>query len=542
MCTIISINPSYEKLSSIKKVTEEDEIKSSYQAYLKDESNLNGGYADELYFPRTETQICSILKYLSERGFPLTVSGSRTGIVGSAIPFGGALMSLEQMDKISDLIEETDDTFSLWVEPGLRIRTLNEYLSSKSFPLPQKKLSKFKHDINNYFFPPDPTEDSASIGGMVATNASGARSYFYGSTRNYIKGLRIALTNGEILHIERGKYKLFDQKKFTIIDSKQNKIVITPPSYIMPSVKNSCGFFSKKDMDLLDLFIGSEGTLGVISAIKLHLIQKPHYILAGISFFPSLQDALHFVIHCKNLKHTHSLLSLEFFDSHCLNLINSARPHESFLQRIPLFPHISDTAVFWEFSYKKDEIELLYEDIEQLLIKNNTSMDYTWSGLDSNEKEILKYFRHSIPELVNKIISQRKKDFPDISKISTDFSVPNLQLLPLMEIYTAFLSHSGLEYVIFGHIGENNLHINVLPHNNNEINKAKEIILHLAHEVISLRGSVAAEHGIGKLKHHFLEIQYGIQGIKEMVKIKSILDPALILGRGNIFSESYFKQ
>jgi len=540
MCKITSIIPSHKNISLIKKIAEKGLILSSYKAYLGDESNSDGGSADEIYFPSTEGQICYILKNLSGNKKAVTVSGGRTGIVGSAIPLNGALLSLERMNKILAIEKEGERNFSLWVEPGIRLHELNKMIGSKSFPLFREKSAQFLKCPSDYFYPPDPTEDNAFIGGTVATNASGSRSYYYGSTRKYINGLRVALTNGEILHIERGRHLLGQSGKFRIIDSKKNVTIFSPPSYKMPTVKNSCGYYAEKGMDLIDLFIGSEGTLGVICAIKLLLIIKPNYILSGLSFFPTELDAVRFAISCRNQKDYAPPLSLEFFDFRCLNLIKKARESETFLQNLPPINKNAHSAIFWEFAYNEEkEIELLYEKIEELLTENSSDMDNTWSGLDSKEKEILKYFRHSIPELVNKIIAQRKRSCSDICKISTDYAVPKNQLLNLIEIYNLFLSNSGLEYLIFGHIGENNLHINILPRTIDEILKAKEIILSLAKEVVSLKGSVAAEHGIGKLKHRLVEIQYGINGIMEMVRIKSALDPALILGRGNIFPESY---
>ncbi|MGA1823270.1 MAG: FAD-binding oxidoreductase [bacterium] len=541
MCEITTIIPSVKNSNNISKIIKKTQILSSYQDLLSDESNLSGGMADTIYFPSSEGQICHILRKLSKKKIPVTVSGGRTGIVGSAIPFSGALLSLERMNKILGIEKECEESFTLWVEPGIRLHQLNNMIESKSFPLSSNliALAQFKDCPQDFFYPPDPTEDNACLGGTVATNASGSRSFYYGSTRKYIKGLRVALTNGEILQLERGRQRIKQSGQFRIIDSKGNKIIFSPPSYSMPAVKNSCGYYAEKDMDIIDLFIGSEGTLGVICAIKLLLIRKPKYILAGLSFFTTEHDALIFSINCRNLKYPQPL-SLEFFDSHCLSLIDRARESEEFLKSLPAMNKNAHSAIFWEFAYNDEkELEFLFETIEKLLIKNRSDMDNTWSGLDSKEKQILKFFRHSIPELINKIIAKRKKNCSDIYKISTDYAVPNNQLLRVMELYKSALSNTGLEYFIFGHIGENNLHINILPQTGDEIFAAKKIVLSLAKEVVSLNGSVAAEHGIGKLKHSLVEIQYGIDGIMEMFRIKSVLDPTLILGRGNIFPESY---
>ena len=509
----------------------------NFETYLNDESNMVKGTADEIYFPTSEKEICDLLKKLSIKKCPVTISGARTGIVGGAVPNGGFILSTDKMNKIL-AIEKKEDEFFLWTEPGVKLSDLQLMIETKNLPLEPGKLKEFKNDPLHYFYPPDPTEDSASIGGTVATNASGARSLYYGPTRNYIKQLRIALSNGTILDIERGKNFSSDEGKITIIDTKGGMIKCRIPSYQTPDIKCSSGYFIKKNMDLIDLFIGSEGTLGVICALKIALKIKPEFILSGLSFFTSQSDAISFVQACRNLD-SHSPLSLEYFDKKCLLLIESARESNQIVKNIPLIPKSANSAIFWEFPYKKNKIESLFEIIETLLIHNNSSMDDTWSGLDKNEKATLKQFRHLIPELINLKITTLKKNCPSITKIGTDFAVPNECLNKLIKIYNNVLSKCNLEYVIFGHIGENNLHLNFLPKSQDELSVAKNIVILLATEVMALNGTIAAEHGIGKLKHYLLKIQYNKNKIQEMARLKSSIDPSSILGRGNIFPESY---
>ncbi|MGA1841418.1 MAG: FAD-binding oxidoreductase [bacterium] len=513
------------------RISSPDEITSSYNAYLIDESRFGPGWAEEILFPTTESQICKILREMSNNRTPVTISGSRTGITSAAVPIGGVLINLERMNRLLDLIYETEGEWCVWVEPGLRLSEFQAMIESKDIPLPEEKTKKFINDPFTYFYPPDPTEETALIGSTVATNASGARSMHYGATRDFVQALRVALTNGEILEIERGMCKPSPNGLFQIIDSTGREISFAPPGYTTPSGKSACGYFSKPDMDLIDLFIGAEGTLGVITAIKVKLAKKPEAILSALSFFTGEEQAVSFVIEAREKL---TPLCLEYFDSNSLNLIRSqSREGLNFCP-----PDKANAAIFWEAAYLEEELEELYENWEELLAENGSSMDETWAGMEKKDWLKLKEFRHCIPEFINRIIGQRKTKNPKIHKISTDMAVPDHYLRDIMKEYRLTLSKAGLEYIIFGHIGDNHLHVNMIPENESDVSRAKDIYIKLAQKVVSLGGIVAAEHGIGKLKHDLVLIQYGENGINEMARVKKALDPSAILGRGNIFPET----
>ena len=167
--------------------TQSDEI----QNYLIDASNLQGGFAEKLFIPESAEEVSEILKEAGKNKIPVTVSGARTGTVGGAIPFGGYIISLEKLNKIKEI--NRDEKFAI-VESGV---LLNDF---------QKAV-----EAENLFYPPDPTEWSCQIGGTAATNASGARSFKYGATRNFVEQLEVILANGEILDLNRGD-KLFGKR------------------------------------------------------------------------------------------------------------------------------------------------------------------------------------------------------------------------------------------------------------------------------------------------------------------------------------------
>jgi D-lactate dehydrogenase (cytochrome) len=201
-------------------------------------------------------------------------------------------------------------------------------------------------------------------------------------------------------------------------------------------------------------------------------------------------------------------------------------------------PDKANAAIFWETAYLEEGLEEVYETWEKLLTEYDSSMEDTWAGMEKKNWLKLKEFRHCIPEFVNRIIGQRKIKNPKVHKISTDMAVPDNYLRDIMKEYNLTLSKAGFEYVIFGHIGDNHLHVNMIPGNESDVSKAKDISIKLAKKVVSLGGVVAAEHGIGKLKHDLVMIQYGKNGLKEMARVKKALDPYAILGRGNIFPEN----
>ena len=155
------------------------------QNYLTDASNMPGGHAEKLFMPENADEIAQIVREANASGIPVTISGARTGTVGGAVPFGGYVISLERMNKIKSIDRET---MTAVVEPGV---ILGDF---------QKAV-----EADGMFYPPDPTEWSCQIGGTVATNASGARSFKYGATRGFVKGLEVILASGQRLKISRGQ-------------------------------------------------------------------------------------------------------------------------------------------------------------------------------------------------------------------------------------------------------------------------------------------------------------------------------------------------
>ena len=153
---------------------------------------------------------------------------------------------------------------------------------------------------------------------------------------------------------------------------------------------------------------------------------------------------------------------------------------------------------------------------------------------EPREHERLRLFRHAVPEAVNLRIARIQRDCPDITKLGTDMAVPDEHLDGMLALYRKRLEAEGLEYVIFGHIADNHLHVNILPHTEDEYARGKEIYKGFAQEAVARGGTVSAEHGIGKLKTFLLPLLYGEEGVEEMRRVKRLFDPGGRLNPGTL--------
>jgi D-lactate dehydrogenase (cytochrome) len=526
------------------RVDSEQLVESRYASYLSDESGLGPGHAQSILFPTTEKQVADFLREMNTRKIPVTISGGRTGIVGGAVPEGGALLSLDKMNRIVGI--RWDEKTSEWrvtVEPGMRLKEFHERIERKDLQDAHanssdpnwRDLFRFLNDPNQYFYPPDPTENSASLGGTVATDASGARTYHFGRTRRYVRMLRIVLATGDVLEIHRGDNIVDSSRLFRLrlLDGSEKSVQI--PSYESPHVKSSAGYLSTEKMDLIDLFIGSEGTLGVITLIETALAIKPKHTAMFLAFFPSEDDAIAFAIRTRSLETSNAKLtvhSIEYFDSNCLNLLRRMKQEGKLKTGITLPTAESTAAILCEFSYH--DLPAAVQSLQQPLEESRSSLSSSISAIETQGMEQLRQLRHAVPEAINKIVAERKMTVPGIHKIGTDTAVPGEKLKPMLESYSDMLRALNLEHYVFGHVAENHLHVNMLPKNQKELTEAQRLADEMATEAVTLGGTVSAEHGIGKMKRRLLEIMFSGSEIDQMVSTKRALDPNFILNRGDL--------
>jgi len=495
--------------------TKQDELEN----YLIDASNLNGGFSEKLFIPVSREEIAEILKEANAQEISVTVSGARTGTVGGAIPFGGFVVSLEKFNHIKEINED----FAV-VQSGVILNDLQKAVDAK-----------------NLFYPPDPTEWSCQIGGTVATNASGARSFKYGATRKYVRRLEIVMPEGEILNLRRGE--VFSQNGFLEIETAGGKLIkIKLPTYKQPNVrKNTSGYFSGENTDAIDLFIGSEGTLGIITEVELGLLPKPEGFLSGIVFFKDEKDLLNFVNEARRnsfdsrnnkiqnpkskIQNQIDAALIEYFDENSLKFI---------AEKFPQVPTDAKGAIFFEQETDAETEDALFEQWNELLENHNADTESSWFTTVEQDLIKMREFRHALPVAVNeRIVRYRQR------KVGTDMAVPDECFASFLKFYKQKLDESELDYVIFGHIGDNHLHANILPKNEREANRAKHLYGRFIAQAIMLGGTISAEHGIGKLKSKYLYVMYGERFLSEMAELKKALDPNGILGRGNMFDAKF---
>ena len=464
------------------------------------------------------------------------MQGARTGIAGGAVPLGGHVMSLSRMNRILGMREDGGE-FILGVQPGVLLQEVDGFLASPDTAPGPHRL----------FLPPDPTERSASLGGMAATNASGARSYRYGAMRRWIRSLRVVLPDGSTLVLRRGPADgsgggpRAHGRSFRLETGSGRVIEGELPGYRMPSVKNAAGYHAQDDMELIDLFVGSEGTLGVITEIEVALEREPAAIWGIVAFLPDDGSVVRFVDAVRGDRGERGrgpLAAVEYFDGRALQFLERQRRTVDAFASLPPLGDRAGSAVYLEY-HGGDEsaVEEAVGRMGDALTRFGGRDDDTWLATRPAEVARLRDFRHALPEAVNLAIDERRRIDPSLAKLGTDMAVPDPQLGPILSRYDEDLGAAGLAHVKFGHIGDSHVHVNIIPESRGDYDAGRELYRHWAETVVRLGGTISAEHGVGKLKRELLATMYGDAGIGGMREVKRCFDPGYLLGRGTMFDD-----
>jgi D-lactate dehydrogenase (cytochrome) len=474
--------------------TNPDEIES----FLSDASFIREGHADRVVLPESIEEISEVLANANRDRVPVTVSGAGTGTVGGRVAFGGIVLATDKLNRIKQIVHEGQGGVAV-VEPGVVLADLQRAV-----------------DHEGLLYPPDPTERDCFVGGNVATNASGARTFKYGPTRNYVRRLKVVLASGEVLDLRRGDVRADAEGRMRLGKS----IEIQLPHLRMPATrKNATGYFVAPEMDAVDLFIGSEGTLGVIGEVEVKLLPKPEGLLSGVVFFADEADVLALV---REVRARVDARAVEFFDAESLRFLR---------QKYPTIPADAAAAIFFEQETTAATEDAALNQWLALLDEHHALTD-SWFATNEPDQAKLREFRHQLPVLMNEWFAHYRQ-----RKVSTDMSVPDDAFPGMFRLYKETLQSSGLRYTIFGHIGDNHVHVNILPRDEAEGSRAREMYVEFLKYATSVGGTLSAEHGVGKLKRDYLSLFYTDQQLREMAAVKRALDPNGILGRGNIFAE-----
>ena len=455
---------------------------------------------ETVLFPETEQEIAALLRKFSAQKKPVTICGGRTGLTGGCVPERGAALATEKLNRILSINwDDSRRIGSAVVQPGVSLKQLEEALEPRGL-----------------FYPPDPGEKAAFIGGTVSTNASGPRSLKYGATRRWVRRLRLILPQGDLLEISRGQIHA-QGRTLALSLPGGNRITADLPDLKMPETKNSAGYFSQPDMDLIDLLIGAEGTLGVITEIEVEILKKPEACLSGILFFGSEWDCFSFAQEARKMKPR----VLEFFDSR--SLVFLARKYAD-------LPSSAGAALYFQQECRAAETDRLRE---EWLHRSEPFRAQPAGGrfsLPAQDPQLLRQLRYDLPVLVNEQSARHR-----FRKTGTDLAVPARHAEEMFRFYLTELPRSGVEFALWGHLGDHHLHANFLPKTQEEFDRSLALYAAMAQKVVEFEGTVSAEHGIGKSRIPYLERMIGPEGMRQMARLKKAFDPDGILNPGNIF-------
>ena len=531
MNVIHAVEPERVDLASVRSSNDPELIEN----YLTDESSAIKGEADQVLFPTSEAEVAAVLRHCYDERIPVTVSGAGTGLTCSRVPLTGVVLSTEAL------------VVPVSAEPGAGEVALSDgkhtvYLNREecyAIAPPAIMLQDLAPLLaaEELLYPPNPTETTAFLGGTVACNSSGARTFHYGPTRAWVQALRVVLSCGEVLDIKRGDVISDENGEFQVVLSSGDTLTVQMPTYQAPAVKDASGYFvGRETTDLIDLFIGCEGTLGVVTEVRIGLLPLPPDIFDCYGYFASVDDAVGFVKAAREAtRDPESIidaLAIEFFSPQALEMLRAEYPN---------IPENAGAAIYFEQAVEGDEDETLMAWVE-LLEEHGCIED--WSGFSEKDKAEMTDIRHAVPEMIHEAVRQHHTH-----KVATDVAVPDEALDEMMTMYKETGDASGVAYIMFGHIGNNHLHWNLIPTNQEELAISREAILKVYRRGVALGGTVSAEHGIGKKTYQedgkqwpYLYLMYGEQGLREMARTKHQLDPRHILNRGNVVPERYLDE
>jgi D-lactate dehydrogenase (cytochrome) len=505
-------------------------------AFLEDAAHYPGGHSPGVVFPRNTDDIIDILKTTST----VLAIGAQSSLTGGATPMGETILSTSKMARIVDVGQG-----QITVEPGVTVAAIQERLHEEGA-----------------WFPPVPTFTGACAGGIVATNAAGAATFKYGSTRGWVKAVTVVLADGTVLEIVRGRHRARNGR-FEIA-TRHGRISVPVPTYAMPRVaKCSAGYFAAPDMDLIDLFIGSEGTLGVITNVTFATVTPAPNIILALVFCESEAQGLA-VTDAIRRASTHTwqtrdaagidACAIEYMDRRSLEIIRqdgaAARHNVSIpttaalalLVQLEIGADVDAAAAFAQVQTSLDRdaadtgltrfCRLLDE--TGLLAETEIALPH-----DRRRAADLLAIREAVPTGVNQRVSTAKRTIDArIEKVAGDMVVPFERTAEMMEVYRQGYESRGLDYAIWGHLSDGNLHPNVIPRSFDDVTNGKAALMDFGRAIARLGGCPLAEHGVGRnpIKQALLDQLYGEDGIDAMRAIKRALDPEWKLAPGVIFA------
>ena len=431
---------------------------------------------DSVARPVSEQQIVELLRSARQEGAFVTPAGGQTSTTGASITDRGILVSLRELTDIGEVDRER---LTIRVQAGVNLGDLKRRLAAEGL-----------------LFAPDPTsEDDVTVGGAIACNASGARSLLYGATRAHVSALRVALADASIHELRRTRLE-----------------------------KNTVGYAPVHEP--VDWFIGSEGTLGIVLEAELSLLPLPASVTGLAIPFAREENALDFVVAARTSTSV-SPRSLEFFDAAALAVARGAERDERWAAGAGALVYVEQAAAAGS--------EIPLDEWLALGQEYGASADDVSVYEGDAALRHARRIRHSVPATMNERGARSRS--AGGRKVSTDWAVPFRQLKHAIGAARRFASEAGIDQaVIYGHAGNGHPHQNFIARDAAELARIESVVETTLRHVISLGGTVAAEHGIGKIKRRWLSLQLTPMQLGVMRAIKWELDPGGLFAPGNLFA------
>jgi D-lactate dehydrogenase (cytochrome) len=484
------------------------------QAFISDAAHVPGGQVDGVAFPHDGDAVAALVAQASR----VLAVGAQSSLTGGATPRGDLVISTRALTSIG-----TPGDGRIRVGAGVPLKTLQSTLAGLGL-----------------YYPPAPTFDGAFIGGTASTNAAGAATFKYGSTRKWIEGLTLVLADGSILELQRGTVFASEQRHFEIARPSGETAHVPIPTYTMPAVaKLSAGYFAAPGMDLIDLFIGSEGTLGVIVDLEVRVIPRPRSCSVLIE---CAGDAQAVAVTTRLRDEARAawrqegpldVAAIEYMDGRSLQVV----PDAAFPRAGVTRPAPEGVLLLVQIEVPRDEDAALSR-LQEVLNASGVSADPIVAFPDDLAGAARLFeLRETVPASVNAVIGAANERTPGIQKTAGDMVVPYERLADSLRLYRSAFERRGLRYAIWGHVSDGNLHPNVVATSLRDVELGHEAIQEIAGGVMAMGGAPLAEHGVGRspLKQELLHDLYGDRGIEEMRAVKRALDPTWKLAPGVLF-------
>ena len=506
-------------------------------AVLEDAAHYPGGHAAGVARPATEADVAVLV---AGAGQVLPI-GAQSSLTGGATPMGDVVLDLQRFDRIVSIGAD-----EVVVQPGVPLGVLQAALAR-----------------DDRFYPPAPTFDGACAGGVVATNAAGAATFKYGTTRDWVRQLTVVLATGDVLDLTRGKTIASPDGCFEVVTG-DGAIRVPVPTYRMPDVaKCSAGYFAAPGMDLIDLFIGSEGTLGVVTEATFAVVAPTPQVAmvwlpladerAAVALVGQLRTAARSAWR-HGVAQGIDVAAIEHLDARSLAIVRDDGAARRLGVAVPAGARAALLAQVELPAGTASTPGTAYDEIGGALASDapDTPLVRLCRLLAAagvlNQAEIalpgdrrqahLTAIREAVPEGVNRRVGEAKRQRDAaIEKTAADMIVPFARFDESLALFHRAFGSRNLDYAVWGHISDGNVHPNVIPATMEDVVRGRQAILECGREIVRLGGCPLAEHGVGRnpVKQELLRQLYGAEGIAQMRAVKAALDPHGKLAPGVLF-------